>query len=158
MNFLRLADATAPVLLLGYGIGRDGMPNQRRRRLGHPQPLSQAGMVVMGASWVWAYAYPNNVNAVYGPRAAGYTGKLINPATQPWPAFEATERTSTPPCSRPDLRDHGRGDRICIPVGHAKALDGCARQNLRRVPDVQRTSNGSGWRRSGSTPPLTSWA
>ena len=37
---------------------------------------------------MWAYAYPNNVNAVYGPRAAGYTGKLIDPSLHPWPAFE----------------------------------------------------------------------
>ena len=88
MNFLRLADATAPVLLLGYGIGRMGCQISGDGDWGTPNPFPKPGWLSWAPDWVWAYAYPNNVNAVYGPRAAGYTGKLIDPATQPWPAFE----------------------------------------------------------------------
>ena len=36
---------------------------------------------------MWCYQFPNNVNAVFGPRPAGYTGKLISDA-DPWPIFE----------------------------------------------------------------------
>jgi prolipoprotein diacylglyceryltransferase len=36
---------------------------------------------------MWSYAYPNNVNAVFGERPAGYAGKLIT-ETDPWPIFE----------------------------------------------------------------------
>ncbi len=88
MNFLRLADATAPVLLLGYGIGRMGCQISGDGDWGIPNPFPKPGWLSWAPDWVWAYAYPNNVNAVYGPRAAGYTGKLIDPVTQPWPAFE----------------------------------------------------------------------
>lgn len=88
MNFLRLADATAPVLLLGYGIGRMGCQISGDGDWGIPNPFPKPGWLSWAPDWVWAYAYPNNVNAVYGPRAAGYTGKLIDPASQPWPAFE----------------------------------------------------------------------
>jgi prolipoprotein diacylglyceryltransferase len=37
--------------------------------------------------WMWSYNFPNNVNGVYGPQPAGYTGKLITEA-DPWPIFE----------------------------------------------------------------------
>ena len=88
MNFLRLADATSPGLLLGYGIGRLGCQISGDGDWGIPNPSPKPGWLSWAPDWVWAYAYPNNVNAVYGPRSAGYTGKLIDPTTQPWPAFE----------------------------------------------------------------------
>ncbi|MGB1384620.1 MAG: prolipoprotein diacylglyceryl transferase [Flavobacteriales bacterium] len=88
MNFLRLADATAPGLLLAYGIGRMGCQISGDGDWGIPNPNPKPGWLSWAPDWVWSYAYPNNVNAVYGPRSAGYTGKLIDPANQPWPAFE----------------------------------------------------------------------
>ena len=88
MNFLRLADATAPGLLLAYGIGRMGCQISGDGDWGIPNPFPKPGWLSWAPDWVWAYAYPNNVNAVYGPRSAGYTGKLIDPTIHPWPAFE----------------------------------------------------------------------
>merc|ERR1712185_261911 len=67
--FLHLADATAPGLILAYGIGRMGCQISGDGDWGIPNPN------------------PNNVNAVYGPRPAGYTGKLIT-ENDPWPIFE----------------------------------------------------------------------
>jgi len=88
MNFLRLADATAPGLLLAYGIGRMGCQISGDGDWGIPNPNPKPGWLSWAPDWVWSYAYPNNVNAVYGPRSAGYTGKLIDPSAHPWPAFE----------------------------------------------------------------------
>ena len=48
MNFLRLADATSPGLVARLWHWPHGVPNQRRRRLGHPQPVSQARMAFVG--------------------------------------------------------------------------------------------------------------
>ena len=88
MNFLRLADATSPGLLLAYGIGRMGCQISGDGDWGIPNPFPKPGWLSWAPDWVWAYAYPNNVNAVYGPRAAGYTGKLIDPNVHVWPSFE----------------------------------------------------------------------
>ena len=88
MNFLRLADATSPGLLLAYGIGRMGCQISGDGDWGIPNPFPKPGWLSWAPDWVWAYAYPNNVNAVYGPRAAGYTGKLIDPSIHVWPSFE----------------------------------------------------------------------
>ena len=88
MNFLRLADATAPGLLLAYGIGRMGCQISGDGDWGIPNPAPKPGWLSWAPDWVWSYAYPNNVNAVYGPRSAGYTGKLIDPSLHPWPSFQ----------------------------------------------------------------------
>ena len=48
MNFLRLADATAPALLLAYGIGRMGCQISGDGDWGIPNPFP-AGLVVMGS-------------------------------------------------------------------------------------------------------------
>ena len=88
LHFLRLADATAPGLLLGYGIGRMGCHISGDGDWGIPNPNPMPDWLSWAPEWVWRYAYPNNVNAVYGPREAGYTGKLIDPNVHPWPSFE----------------------------------------------------------------------
>lgn len=88
LHFLRLADATAPGLLLGYGIGRMGCQISGDGDWGIPNPNPMPDWLSWAPEWVWRYAYPNNVNAVYGPREAGYTGKLIDPNVHAWPSFE----------------------------------------------------------------------
>ena len=88
LHFLRLADATAPGLLLGYGIGRMGCHISGDGDWGIPNPNPMPDWLSWAPKWVWRYAYPNNVNAVYGPREAGYTGKLIDPNVHSWPSFE----------------------------------------------------------------------
>ena len=71
MNFLRLADATSPGLLLAYGIGRMGCQISGDGDWGIPNPFPKPGWLSWAPDWVWAYAYPNNVNAVYGPDRQG---------------------------------------------------------------------------------------
>jgi prolipoprotein diacylglyceryltransferase len=88
LSFLRLADATSPGLLLAYGIGRIGCQVSGDGDWGIPNLSPKPGWLSWAPDWIWSYAYPNNVNAVYGPRAAGYTGKLIDPAVDPYPVFE----------------------------------------------------------------------
>ena len=88
LHFLRLADATAPGLLLGYGIGRMGCHISGDGDWGIPNPNPIPDWLSWAPEWVWRYAYPNNDNAVYGPREAGYTGKLIDPNVHSWPSFE----------------------------------------------------------------------
>ena len=88
LNFLKLADGTAPGLLLAYGIGRIGCQVSGDGDWGIPNPKPKPGWLSWAPDWVWSYAYPNNVNGVYGPRSAGYTGKLIDPNVHPFPAFE----------------------------------------------------------------------
>ena len=66
MNFLRLADATSPGLLLAWH-GRMGCQISGDGDWGIPNPFPKPGWLSWAPDWVWAYAYPNNVNAVYGP-------------------------------------------------------------------------------------------
>ena len=87
LRFLPLADATAPGLMLGYGVGRIGCQISGDGDWGIPNPNPQPEWLSWLPDWTWAYAYPNNVNGIFGPRAAGYTGKLIEEPS-PWPIFE----------------------------------------------------------------------
>jgi phosphatidylglycerol:prolipoprotein diacylglycerol transferase len=87
MPFLHLADATAPGLMLAYGIGRLGCQISGDGDWGIPNPAPKPNWLSWAPDWVWSYPFPNNVNAVYGPRPAGYTGKLIT-ESDPWPIFE----------------------------------------------------------------------
>ena len=64
MPFLRLADATAPGLLLAYGIGRIGCHVSGDGDWGIPNTLPKPGWLSWAPDWIWAYAYPNNVNRV----------------------------------------------------------------------------------------------
>ena len=87
MPFLHLADATAPGLMLAYGIGRIGCQVSGDGDWGIPNLHPKPDWLSWAPDWVWSYQFPNNVNAVFGPRPAGYTGKLISDA-DPWPIFE----------------------------------------------------------------------
>jgi prolipoprotein diacylglyceryltransferase len=87
MAFLPLADAAAPGLMLGYGIGRIGCQVSGDGDWGIPNLAPKPGWLSWAPDWMWAYSFPNNVNGVYGERAAGYTGRLIGPE-DPWPIFE----------------------------------------------------------------------
>ena len=87
LKFLHLADSTAPGLMLGYGIGRIGCQVSGDGDWGIPNPYPQPSWLNWLPEWTWAYAYPNNVNGVFGPRSAGYTGKLIE-SSDPWPIFQ----------------------------------------------------------------------
>lgn len=85
--FIHLCDATAPGLMLAYGIGRMGCHVSGDGDWGIPNPNPKPGWMSWLPDWAWSYQYPNNVNAVMGPREAGYTGKLIS-ENDPWPIFE----------------------------------------------------------------------
>lgn len=87
LSFPSLADATAPGLMLAYGIGRIGCQVSGDGDWGIPNPHPKPQFLSFLPDWMWSYAYPNNVNAVFGERPAGYTGKLIT-ETDPWPIFE----------------------------------------------------------------------
>ena len=87
MPFLHVADATAPGLMLAYGIGRMGCQISGDGDWGIPNARPKPDWLSWAPDWVWSYPFPNNVNAVYGPRPAGYTGKLIT-ENDPWPIFE----------------------------------------------------------------------
>jgi prolipoprotein diacylglyceryltransferase len=87
LSFPSLADATAPGLMLGYGIGRIGCQVSGDGDWGIPNTNAKPDWLGWLPDWMWRYAYPNNVNGVYGPKPAGYTGKLIT-ENDPWPIFE----------------------------------------------------------------------
>lgn len=86
LPFLPLADAAAPAMMLAYGIGRIGCQVSGDGDWGIPNPAPKPGWLGWAPDWVWSYAYPNNVNGVWGPREAGYTGREIL-STDPWPHF-----------------------------------------------------------------------
>lgn len=87
VKFIHLCDATAPGLMLAYGIGRMGCHVSGDGDWGIPNTNPKPGWLSWLPDWAWSYQYPNNVNAVMGPREAGYTGKLIT-ENDPWPIFE----------------------------------------------------------------------
>ena len=78
LNFIRLADATAPGLLLAYGIGRMGCQISGDGDWGIPNLAPKPAWLNWAPDWVWSYAYPNNVNK---------WGKMMDPANSPWEAF-----------------------------------------------------------------------
>jgi prolipoprotein diacylglyceryl transferase len=87
VKFIHLCDATAPGLMLAYGIGRMGCHISGDGDWGIPNTAEKPGWLSWLPDWAWSYPYPNNVNAVFGPRKAGYTGKLIT-ENDPWPIFD----------------------------------------------------------------------
>lgn len=87
IKFVHLADAAAPGLMLAYGIGRIGCQVSGDGDWGIPNTADKPGWLSWLPDWAWSYTYPNNVNGVMGPRAAGYTGKTI-PVNDPACASE----------------------------------------------------------------------
>jgi prolipoprotein diacylglyceryltransferase len=87
LSFLPIADATAPGLMLAYGVGRIGCQVSGDGDWGIPNAQPKPGWMGFLPDWMWSYAFPNNVNGVYGARPAGYTGKWIT-AEDPWPIFD----------------------------------------------------------------------
>ena len=78
MRFLPLADASAPALILAYGIGRIGCQVSGDGDWGIPNPAPMPEWLNWLPEWLWSYHYPNNVNGV---------GVLIGDS-DPWPVFE----------------------------------------------------------------------
>lgn len=87
IKFIHLCDATAPGLMLAYGIGRLGCQISGDGDWGIANPNPKPGWLSWLPDWAWSYNYPNNVNAVFGPRKGGYAGKMIT-ENDPWPIFE----------------------------------------------------------------------
>jgi len=87
LGFNALSDAVAPGLMLGYGVGRIGCQVSGDGDWGIPNTSPMPEALSWLPEWMWSYNFPNNVNGVYGPQPAGYTGKLITEA-DPWPIFE----------------------------------------------------------------------
>lgn len=87
LPFIHLCDATAPGLMLAYGVGRMGCQISGDGDWGIPNTNPKPNWLSWLPDWAWSYEYPNNVNGIMGPREAGYTGKLIT-ENDPWPIFE----------------------------------------------------------------------
>ncbi|MEY3398270.1 MAG: hypothetical protein RL220_864 [Bacteroidota bacterium] len=98
--FLHLADATAPGLILAYGIGRIGCHVSGDGDWGIANTSPKPGWLSWMPDWLWAYDYPNNVSKVRdwdgntygvpitdGPCFDGYCTHLV-PAVYPTPLYE----------------------------------------------------------------------
>jgi hypothetical protein len=66
--FLHLADATAPGLILAYGIGRIGCHVSGDGDWGIVNTAEKPGWLSWLPDWAWSYDYPNNVGAISGFR------------------------------------------------------------------------------------------
>ena len=79
---LVIADATAPSLMIAYGVGRIGCHLSGDGDWGIVNTLSKPSFL---PDWAWAYTYPNNVIRA-GERMADCTGKFCYELAQPvWP-------------------------------------------------------------------------
>ena len=85
-NFLAVADASAPSLMLGYGIGRIGCQVSGDGDWGIPNLSPQPGWLSWLPDWTWSYNFPNNVNKVIYDNKGNLVGrKWIEGDT--WEAF-----------------------------------------------------------------------
>jgi phosphatidylglycerol:prolipoprotein diacylglycerol transferase len=78
LHFLSVADASAPSLMLGYGIGRIGCQVSGDGDWGITNLSPQPGWLSWLPEWTWSYQFPNNVNQV---------GRLIS-ESDPWARYE----------------------------------------------------------------------
>ena len=97
LHFLSVADASAPSLMLGYGIGRIGCQVSGDGDWGITNLSPQPGWLSWLPEWTWSYQFPNNVNQVGRlisesdpwARYEGY-GKCLNEAVFPTSLYETT--------------------------------------------------------------------
>jgi len=92
LSMRRLMDATAPGLILAYGIGRIGCQVSGDGDWGIENTTAMPGWLNWLPDWLWAYDYPNNVNGVgqpilSGPCFDGYCTHLV-PSVFPTPIYE----------------------------------------------------------------------
>ena len=64
LNFLNLADAVAPSLMLAYGVGRIGCQVSGDGDWGIDNINPQPDWLSWLPEWTWSYNFPNNVNRV----------------------------------------------------------------------------------------------
>ena len=82
------ADSAAPAFILAYGIGRIGCQVSGDGDWGIANKNPKPDWLSWAPDWLWAYDYPNNVNAVQGfSEKGGYMGKAIT-ADMGYPIFE----------------------------------------------------------------------
>jgi phosphatidylglycerol---prolipoprotein diacylglyceryl transferase len=75
LSFAQLCDATAPGLMLAYGIGRLGCHFSGDGDWGIPSLSPKPAALSWLPDWFWAYDYPNNVLALGVPMpSGGYPG------------------------------------------------------------------------------------
>ena len=77
LSFFHLADATAPSLMIAYGVGRIGCQVSGDGDWGIDNLASQPQWMSWIPDWTWSYHFPNNVNRV---------GRLIRDS-DPWDIF-----------------------------------------------------------------------
>jgi prolipoprotein diacylglyceryltransferase len=61
LNILHVIDASAPALILAYGIGRIGCQLSGDGDWGMPNDLPMPDAISFLPEWMWAFDYPNNV-------------------------------------------------------------------------------------------------
>jgi phosphatidylglycerol:prolipoprotein diacylglycerol transferase len=91
LPFVHIADAVAPGLMLGYGIGRLGCQLAGDGDWGIPSAGAPSGFGWL-PSWFWAFDYPNNVLGSGVPMpSGGYPGYGMHlvPPVYPTPLYES---------------------------------------------------------------------
>ncbi|MFT7589903.1 MAG: phosphatidylglycerol:prolipoprotein diacylglycerol transferase, partial [Limisphaerales bacterium] len=67
ISFLHLGDASAPMLMVTYAIGRMGCQVSGDGDWGIANLADKPGWLSWAPDWLWAYNYPNNVNQWCSP-------------------------------------------------------------------------------------------
>lgn len=86
-----LVDASAPALMLAYGVGRIGCQVAGDGDWGINNTAAMPNSLSFLPSWLWSYTYPHNVNGV-GVPIPGCEGKycyVLEQAVFPTPLYEA---------------------------------------------------------------------
>jgi len=91
ISTLHLIDASAPVLMVAYGIGRFGCHFSGDGDWGIVNTLAQPSALQFLPDWFWAYDYPNNVigEGVFIPGCEGKFCAVLPEKVFPTPLYEA---------------------------------------------------------------------